>query len=415
MRVKIEYGVLPHPDANMITEAFGIDAGYSQKICDMEIPDDYDILYITGESGSGKSSILNTISTPSKTVDIPTAPLFKWCGESVESQQKAVEILSYVGLSDATMFVNFYCNLSDSQKARARIALMIINGDNPVVVDEFLSTLDRNTARSVAFCVQKVLRKFGIRAIFASAHEDIIPFLKPSHVVKGRSYPSRFVLEKYNTKQDNIILDGVRLFYGDKHLYKKLYLGDIHYKGKYTGGTKEFLFADFQGEIIGCLVSIYRMSDGGRRIARLIVHPSYRGIGVGRLMVQRYLQDYKNVDVVASMARFNPVFERAGMLRVPDSKVHSPSGLKTELQKMGFDTQSWFSKTYCDEFMDKPEHRELLSKFAKYATNLVQPGGAHLTLEEVSAKIVQDSTTAGRVLYGLRDRTLAKYVSGGRK
>lgn len=411
MRVKVEYGVLPHPDANMITEAFGIDAGYSQRICDMEIPDDYDILYITGESGSGKSSILNAISTPSKTVDIPTAPLFKWCGESVENQQKAVEILSYVGLSDATMFVNFYRNLSDSQKARARIALMIINGDNPVVVDEFLSTLDRNTARSVAFCVQKVLRKFGIRAIFASAHEDIIPFLKPSHVVKGRSYPSRFVLEKYNTKQGNIILDGVRLFYGDKRLYKKLYLGDIHYKGKYTGGTKEYLFADFQGGIIGCLVSIYRMSDGGRRIARLIVHPSYRGIGVGRLMVQRYLQDYKNVDVVASMALFNPVFERAGMLRVPDSKVHSPSGLKTELQKRGFDTQSWFSKTYCDEFMDKPEHRELLSTFAKYATKLVQPGGAHLTLEEVSAKIVQDSTTAGRVLYGLRDRTLAKYVS----
>lgn len=411
MKVKIEYGVQPHPDANMITEAFGIDAGYAQKICDMEIPDDYDILYITGESGSGKSSILNAISTPNNIPDVPKEPLFKWCGESLENQQKAVEILSYVGLSDATMFVNYYSNLSDSQKARARIALMVIKGENPVVVDEFLSTLDRKTACAVAYCVQKVLRKFNIRAIFASAHEDIIPFLKPSHIVKGKSYPSRFISEKYVPKQDNIILDNVAFFYGDKNLYRELYLGDIHYKGKYTGGTKEYLFAEYDGEVIACLVSIYRMSDGGRRIARVVVHPSYRGIGIGHSMVQRYLHDYKNVDVVASMAKFNPVFEKAGMVRAPDSKVQSPSGLKTELQKNGFDASAWFSKSYCDEFMSSAENRVLLSNFAKYATNLVQPGGAHLTEKEVADKILQDNTTAGRVLYGLRDRTLAKYVS----
>lgn len=410
MRVKIEYGIQPHPDANMITEAFGIDAGYAQKICDIEIPETYDIMYITGESGSGKTSILNAMSPQRADLIIPREPLFKWCGESIEAQQRAVEILSYVGLSDATMFVNYYENLSDSQKARARIALLIINGSNPIVVDEFLSTLDRKTACAVAYCIQKVLRKFKVKAIFASAHEDIIPFLKPSHVIKGRSYPSRFSVEAYNPKEENIILNNTVCFYGDKNLYRDLYLGDIHYKGKYTGGTKEYLFAKYDGEIIGCLVSIYRMSDGGRRIARVVVHPSYRGIGIGRSMVQKYLSDYKDVDVVASMAKFNPIFERAGMLRSADSKVRSPTGLKAELQNNGFDVKSWFSKSYCEEFMMDSKHRLILSKYAKYATNLVQPGGAHLSAEEIGDKITQDSVTAGRVLYGLRDRTLAKFV-----
>lgn len=59
MHINKEYIVNPCDKANMITEAFGIDAGYVRKICDIDIPDEWDILYITGESGSGKSTIAN--------------------------------------------------------------------------------------------------------------------------------------------------------------------------------------------------------------------------------------------------------------------------------------------------------------------------------------------------------------------
>lgn len=69
------------PSANMITEAFGIDGGYTKQICDIDIPDEYTILYITGESGSGKSVILNEMFPDYKSELIPEKkPLFLWGG-----------------------------------------------------------------------------------------------------------------------------------------------------------------------------------------------------------------------------------------------------------------------------------------------------------------------------------------------
>ena len=44
-----------------ITEAFGIGTGYTKKICSISIPTNFQILYITGESGSGKTSILKEL------------------------------------------------------------------------------------------------------------------------------------------------------------------------------------------------------------------------------------------------------------------------------------------------------------------------------------------------------------------
>lgn len=60
----------------------------------------------------------------------------------------------------------------------------------------------------------------------------------------------------------------------------------------------------------------------------MVVHPSYRGIGIGQLIVKKYLSDFDNVDVVSAMGIINPVFEKAGMTRLSDSIIKSPSGLK---------------------------------------------------------------------------------------
>lgn len=402
------------PSANMITEAFGIDGGYTKQICDMDIPDEYTILYITGESGSGKSVILNEMFPDYKSELIPEKkPLFLWGGDSQNQQMATLRILTLVGISDATLFINTYDRLSDSQKARARIALELMSNKQTIVVDEFLSTLDRKTAKPVAYCIQKAIRRMGKKLVVATAHDDLTEYLKPTYVITGHSFPSEFTCEKYEDDGKHPILSDVEVTYGDKIEYRNLRLGELHYKGKYTGGTKEYLFARYDDRTVGVLVSTYNRSTGGRRISRLVVHPSYRGIGIGQLIVKRYLSDFDNVDVISAMGIINPVFEKAGMTRLPDSIIKSPSGLKKELASAGVDVSLLVSPNYCNEVCLDNKIREIVAKYASHATDLVCPAGEYLSIERIAEKIKNEPFTSGRVLFGLRDRRLSKCVWKG--
>ena len=98
MHINKEYIVNPCDKANMITEAFGIDAGYVRKICDIDIPDEWDILYITGESGSGKSTIANEMFKNYTAEKVPDTKLFLWGGKTEEQQVKTLSVLTLVGI-----------------------------------------------------------------------------------------------------------------------------------------------------------------------------------------------------------------------------------------------------------------------------------------------------------------------------
>lgn len=405
MKIKKTFLIEPDEQANEITEAFGIDSGYENKVVDIELPDDFEIMYITGESGSGKSTILKELATIPD-IEIPNTHLFEWG----DKQKETLRILTLVGLGDAVLFLSKYNQLSDSQQARARISLQLINDLDVLVVDEFLSTLDRETAKSVAYCIQKVVRKMGKKAIFVTAHNDLENYLKPDVLITGKAFPSAWEVENKKVTDKNEILGRCTFEYKDKFFYKELRLGELHYKGKYTGGTKEYLAVMLEKRCIGILVSTYRRHDGGRRISRVVIHPSYRGVGIGKELISKYLEDYPKCDVVAAMAMFNPVFEKAGMKRTTDSKATSPSGMKKQLIEKGFNAEMWFSKDYCNLFSLKEENRIVISGFAKNATHLVQPGGKHLRTDEIKQKIIDDKVTASRVLWGLRPRTMAKFI-----
>ena len=226
MKITKSFILTPDTDSNLITEAFGIDNNFNLKICDIEIPDKtkWDILYITGESGSGKTTILKEICPSYVFSSIPSTPLYKWNGESENEQIKCIEILTKCGISDATMFISTFNQLSDSQQVRAKIALEIINHKSLIVIDEFLSTLDRSTAKAVAFSIQKLIRKENIKAIFSTAHNDLTNYLKPDYIIEGQSFPSKFTVKKNNWDSTNPFMNQISFHYGDKTEYRTLSL-----------------------------------------------------------------------------------------------------------------------------------------------------------------------------------------------
>jgi ABC-type ATPase with predicted acetyltransferase domain len=87
----------------------------------------------------------------------PEKPLIDTVGDSVT---EGLKLLSKVGLNDAFLFVRRYSQLSDGQKYRYRLAKLIESGAQWWIMDEFCATLDRETAKIVAFNVQKLARRF---------------------------------------------------------------------------------------------------------------------------------------------------------------------------------------------------------------------------------------------------------------
>lgn len=407
------FTVEPSQSSAEIAEAFGIEAGHEKRVVDVEVPNELpDVTYITGESGCGKTTLMKELgwSQAAQQIDIPDGPLFEWADDTGE----ALRLLSQVGLSDATLFVSRYEELSDSQQFRARLYKRLLSDDDVLFFDEFLSTLDRMTARPVAYVFQKVCRRLDKKVVVATAHNDLREYLQPSLYIEGKAFPSRWTVDyQPDIEPENPFIDNLEIRDEDKEWYRECHLGELHYKGKYTGGVKDYKACYYDDKLVGFLISTYRMWDGGRRISRLVTHPSYRSCGIGQYIVEDYLEERPEADTVAAMARFNPVFEKAGMTRVEDSEVKPPTGLTTDLKAEGFDKDQWYSKSYCIDFMQDSDNRDLLAEYAEELSYFVSPGGEYLEDDEVQEKIENDAELAGRVLWNVRPKTMAKFVGPG--
>lgn len=180
--------------STVVADAFGLGIDEEQKFVIYDNVEfkigPKDVVYITGDSGSGKSVLLKEIKKDlgDEAVDMAdirldlNRPLIETVGETVE---EGLELLSRVGLNDAFLFLRKYNQLSDGQKYRYRLAKLLESGKQWWLMDEFCSTLDRDTAKIVAFNVQKLARKEGKAVVAATTHRDLADDLAPDvHVHK---------------------------------------------------------------------------------------------------------------------------------------------------------------------------------------------------------------------------------------
>ena len=200
-----------------VAEAFGL--GLSDKqftlYHDLELEVNLgDVVYITGQSGSGKSVLLHELhdqmvgeglkARSIDTVELLEKPLIDQVGTNMT---EAIQTLSKAGINDAYLLIRKPSELSDGQRYRLRLAKLIESDAEVWVADEFGAVLDRVTAKVVAFNLQKLARSLGKTLIVATTHSDLEEELGPDLIITKRFHDRVDVRTKFAGTGDDVVGD----------------------------------------------------------------------------------------------------------------------------------------------------------------------------------------------------------------
>jgi ABC-type transport system involved in cytochrome c biogenesis ATPase subunit/N-acetylglutamate synthase-like GNAT family acetyltransferase len=368
------------------------------------------VIYATGDSGGGKTLLLKAFkdffgeeAVALSDLEInPEETLVEGVGKDVK---EAIEILSLCGLNDAFLFLRKYKELSDGQKYRYKLAKLIDNREKTVwIIDEFCATLDRVMARIIAYLIQKTARKLGKTLIAATTHSDLVEDFQPDiFVEKGFEkdvtvsnldfqpkecsiFKSRCVKRgsiedykklscfHYRTQDDGESTgQGIREYF--KLLFNDDLIGVIVYSGSYLNlKPRNMVFGERYVYTAGDLTKARLINEEIARISRVVIHPKFRGIGLGAVLVKETLPQVnaKVIEVLAVMAKYNPFFEKAGMVKVDYQRDGTSIERKIRefLEAHNFDFSFAQSKTYCRQFFSELNNQDkqvllcYLSEFA---------------------------------------------------
>jgi len=110
-------------------------------------------------------------------------PLLQRIVEATGDVVAAMELLNAVGLSDAVLWRALPSELSTGQRERARLAVLLAERPNLVLIDEFAAHLDPALAARVARKVATLLRRLAITAVIATHRPEVVTALEPDRVL----------------------------------------------------------------------------------------------------------------------------------------------------------------------------------------------------------------------------------------
>jgi energy-coupling factor transporter ATP-binding protein EcfA2/N-acetylglutamate synthase-like GNAT family acetyltransferase len=396
-----------------VCEAFGLGVDEARRFV---VFDDFsldfhrgNLIFVTGDSGGGKSLLLKAFKgffgeEAIELADVEVSPdetLIEGVGKDVK---EAIEILSLCGLNDAFLFLRKFKELSDGQKYRYKLAKLIDRGEKKVwIIDEFCASLDRVMAKIIAYLIQKVARKLGKTVVAATTHEDLVEDFQPDVLVYKGFEKDVEVARKEPEHKPCSIYEKIRVEKGSLEDYGKLC--GFHYRSageRKLGLMAKAVFRLMHGDsVIGVIVYSYsylnlkprNMVFGERyvytsgdlhkarlineeiaRISRVVIHPKFRGIGLGEHLVRETLPKAgaRVVEALAVMARYNPFFEKAGMVKVEYRRKENEltSKIRKLLETRGFDFSLVGSKAYCCQvfsILGEGEKQELMAYLTEFA------------------------------------------------
>lgn len=316
------------------------------------------ITLIGGPSGSGKSGALRALGARLGPRAIlleqqqfdPRRAILEQVAEQ-GSPAEAISTLTACGLGEPRLWLRRFDDLSEGEQFRALLARAVDaarrTAGSVVLADEFCAVLHRRLAKAVSYNLRRLVTAGGLQVVLATTHDDLAADLQPDQVLRlGGGEP---VVEQRQPRR------GPVSFFGQLHIgrgclrdYKRF--EPMHYRQRTGLGPFEKIFVlreGVDGDVLAVVVYGYSPlslhlrnvavgrayhRDGTainrdfRILRRLIVHPDVRGCGLGHHLVARTLPQVgtKYVECLAAMGAVNPVFERAGMVRLGAVQLPAP-------------------------------------------------------------------------------------------
>ncbi len=205
-----------HPKVQEVLKAFGVIRRTVQRYVLKDVSlriDPGSIVVVIGLSGAGKTTLLRMIIGAASNITHPRyvpnlgkimvpenvklsvllpgeiepvfedesllEHMFRKLGDEVA----AIEVLNISGLSDAVFYRAHFNELSTGQKERAKIASLLAERPNLLVIDEFTAHLDALTAQRVARKLSKIAREQNITLLLATNRAEVIKVLEPDLIL----------------------------------------------------------------------------------------------------------------------------------------------------------------------------------------------------------------------------------------
>lgn len=140
----------------------------------------WNVCVILGPSGTGKTTSLKRFGDPSD-VDVNWyVPVIDLTGDP----ETLVPMYRKCGFGSVPSWCLPYGKLSNGERYRVQIALKLLRGDNPVILDEFGSYLDAPSAVMLASLVRKLASTTGRKFLIATLNPVIAQELEPDELIE---------------------------------------------------------------------------------------------------------------------------------------------------------------------------------------------------------------------------------------
>ncbi|CAM6031391.1 unnamed protein product [Sphagnum compactum] len=289
-----------------------------------------EVVFVTGQSGSGKSCLLREIVKSLEEKGLKTAslddvvmdnrPIIDQLGKDMLD---ATQLLALAGISDAYLFIRKPQELSDGQRYRFKLAKLLEAKVDCWVADEFGAVLDRVTAKVVSYNLARASRKHGKTLIVATTHDDITAELAPNITIRKRYQDRIDVARRLHYKSHGTLTPGSHYF---RMMLNDELIGIIMMASpKMLLKERHIMFPSLKPGHDTRITNTARMKwiNANMSItARVVVDTMYRGAGLAYRFTNlaSRMEGKKFIEIQSSMSKYNQFAQKAGYQFTPPVK-----------------------------------------------------------------------------------------------